>query len=71
MDFLRNRATLAGRDTHKKQNIRDLANHAKPIRGQGGDTRNIRILANHAKPSKSAKRQASPPRQNLKTSKSR
>ena len=68
MDFLRNRATLAGRDTRKTPN---LTNHGKPIRGQGGDTRNIRILANHAKPSKSAKRQASPPRQNLKTSKSR
>ncbi len=51
MDFLRNRATLAGGDTREKRNIRDLANHAKP--------------------SKSAKRQASPPRQNLKTSKSR
>ncbi len=30
MDFLRNRATLAGRDTREERNIRDLANHAKP-----------------------------------------
>ena len=35
MDFLRNRATLAGRDTREERNIRDLANHGIRQEGKG------------------------------------
>ena len=46
MDFLRDHAHLAGGDTRKERNIRDLAISRQTYGGQGGDTRQLHAFSN-------------------------